>query len=238
MAEIRVSSAYQGIPGIAHGGYVAGLLAEQAGEPLQVTLRRPPPLDTPLAIDDGDGLALRDPQGRLVMEAVPAVAVERELPTVALDEARARDRHPRFAQHPYPVCFVCGTQHDDGFGMRVSAPDERGVAAAVWLPSGPLLPDGDAVPSAFAWAVVDCLTVWSFADRWADPQWWPAVTGQLRVTTDAPVRRDAPHVASGRLVGRDRRRVTVDAVVADADGQVCARAEAVWVVIPETPAPP
>lgn len=239
MTAITVSPAYQGITGVAHGGYLAGLLARHSREPLEVTLRQPPPLDAPLAIEQGDGgLRLLDPGGGLVMEGRPAAAVQSRLPVVTLEAARSRAPHPRFERHPYPMCFVCGIQRDDGFGLRISAPDDDGLAAGVWLASGPLLSDGDVVSPAFVWAVVDCLSAWSFADHWDDAQWWPAVTGRIAVTLAAEVRPDEPHVVVGRVAGREGRRIVVEAAVTDADGRLCARAETVWVVVPETPTGP
>lgn len=236
LSEIIVASAYQGIPGIAHGGYVAGLMAQHVPNPARVRLRQPPPLETPLSLQNvSDSLQLRDRDGRVIMEGTAGGDLLDRLPDVTLDEARSRRPHPRFDQHPYPVCFVCGTRRDDGFGLRISAPDSEGVAAGVWIPSGPLLPEREVVPAAFVWAVVDCLTAWSFADHWGDESWWPAVTGQIEVAVGAEVRRDQPYVATGRLAGRDGRRVTIEAAVRDADGGVCAHAEATWIVVPETP---
>lgn len=240
MTTISVSPTYQGLEGVAHGGYLAGRFAELVGEPLRVTLRRPPPLDTPLSVEDRDedgdrdrgrgGARLVDPEGRTVMEGGPAAPMRDPVPTVTVEEARARPPHPGLERHPWPHCFMCGTEPDVGFGLRFSAPDGEGRVAGVWEPSGPLLPDAEAIPSAFVWAAVDCVTAWSLADHRGEADWWPAVTGQITVEVSAPVRRGAPHVVVGRLVDRDGRRLFMDAAVADPDGQVCARAEAVWVV--------
>lgn len=235
MVSIAVSPTYQGIEGLAHGGYLAGRFAELVGEPLRVTLRRPPPLDTPLSIDDEHGPRLVDPEGRTVMEAGPAGAMRDPVAAVPIEEARSRRPHPGFDRHPWPHCFMCGTERVDGFGLRVSAPDEEGRVAGVWLASGPLLPDGEVIPSAFVWAVVDCVTAWSFADHRGEAEWWPALTGQIAVDVAAPVRRGAPHVVVGRVSRREGRRLFMDAAIADADGQVCARAEALWIVVPAAP---
>lgn len=231
MASISVSPTYQGIEGLAHGGYLAGRFAELAGEPVRVTLRRPPPLDTPLTVEDRDGPRLVDPRGRTVMEAGPAGAMHDQAPTVTIEEARSYRPHPGLDRHPWPKCFMCGTDPEVGFGLRFSAPDEEGRVAGVWEPSGPLLPDGEVVPSAFVWAAVDCVTAWSIVDRRGETDWWPALTGQIAVQVSAAVRRGAPHTVAGRVVRREGRRLFMDAAITDADGQVCAHAEAVWVVV-------
>lgn len=236
MTTLTISPAYQGITGIAHGGYVAGLLARELSGMGKVRLRLPPPLDTPLSVSPVNSVVgLVDPKGRTVMEAEATSPSEVALPVATLDEARARRPHPRFADHPYPDCFMCGTAREDALGLRISAPDEAGVGMGVWVPSGSLLGDEGTVGSEFLWAAIDCLTVWSFADRWEEPEWWPAVTGQIAVEELKPVQRDEPHVVSARQVGRQGRRVLVEGAITTADGELCVRGRAVWVVIPANP---
>jgi hypothetical protein len=242
MIEVRVSDTYEGIGGIAHGGYLAGLLADHMEGPARVVLRRPPLLDQTLIIDDGasengDGtLRLRDAEGAVIMEAAPAEALRSTtLPTITLDEARARPDALATYEHPYPNCFVCGTARPDGLGVRCSSPDGAHVVAGVWMPSGPLLSGHDTVPRPLLWAVADCLTAWTFADRWADPLWWPAVTGQIAmsVTHDVPV--GDPSVLVARLTGREGRRIILDAGIASTNGTVFAHGEAIWVSVPDSP---
>ena len=46
--DIVVDGRFHGPPGMGNGGYSAGLLAEQfAAGPVEITLKRPIPLDTP-----------------------------------------------------------------------------------------------------------------------------------------------------------------------------------------------
>jgi len=237
MAKITIPHAYEGIGGVAHGGYVAGRLAAHADGPVEVSLRRPPPVDTPLTVTEADGaLELRDPGGGLVGEARTAEPSWSWSPAVTLDEAASRQPAPGYGEHPFPGCFVCGTARTDGFGLRVSAPDDADVVAGVWTPTGPLLPDGPEVPAEFLWAVVDCTTAWSFSHHWGDPAWWPALTGRIAVVGGGPVSRCAPHLVAGRVVGRQGRRVTVEAAVVDVEGRALAQARAVWVVVDALPA--
>ena len=86
MVELIIASRYNGPPGSANGGYTCGLLAEQVGEPAEVTLRSPPPLDTPMRFD---GMKLWDGE-TLVAEAHRA-HVHLEVPEpVAFDAAEQR----------------------------------------------------------------------------------------------------------------------------------------------------
>jgi hypothetical protein len=238
MATITVEQTYQGIPGIAHGGYAAGLLAQRFDEPVRVALRRPPPLETPLTVNGNSGMtSARDPAGRLVMEAEPIPAFRTELPSLTVQQMARQAPHPGFDRHPYPVCFVCGTDRTDGFGLRIGAAGD-GLSGGVWTPSGLLLPSREVVPPAFVWAVVDCVTAWTFADHWNDPDWWPALTGQLAVTLTGAVRRERDHVVAGRVLRKEGRRIVIGAVVQDDAGRSCAHAEATWIVVPSIPGRP
>ena len=86
---VVISSLHGGPPGIGHGGYVAGLLTRHIDGAAQVTLRRPAPLDTDLAVaqtEDGWALQLGDD---VIADAI-AAKLELEVPTPpSLDEARA-----------------------------------------------------------------------------------------------------------------------------------------------------
>src|SRR6478735_5897408 len=56
--DVVVDQRFAGPPSMGHGGYVAGLFAVGVGGAVQVTLRRPTPLDAPLVLerhDDGRG---------------------------------------------------------------------------------------------------------------------------------------------------------------------------------------
>ncbi len=88
--RLLVGPRYCGPPGTGNGGYVSGLIAGFLDGPAEVTLRRPPPLGTPLAVQRDGDQAIRVLDGpTLVAEAARApdhLAVE--LP------ARSRSRTP------------------------------------------------------------------------------------------------------------------------------------------------
>jgi len=145
VVELIIAARYNGPPGSATGGYTCGLLAEQVGEPAEVTLRSPPPLDTPMRFD---GMKLWDGE-TLVAEAHRAhVHVEVPEP-VAFDVAeRASLKYPGF-QHDYATCFVCGPKRDDGLALFAGAVDGASVFAAPWV-----VPDD--VSRLLVWAALDC----------------------------------------------------------------------------------
>src|SRR4051812_48295650 len=121
-----------------HGGYVAGLLVDHlggaAGGPVEVTLRKPVPLDTDLELtdpgarDDG-GIELRRGD-ELIAEARPAEdgSIIRGLsvpPPPTVDAARAAEAgSPSLYDNGrgvHPICFGCGNVCADDEGLQVFA---------------------------------------------------------------------------------------------------------------------
>ena len=114
-----------------------------------MTLRLPPPLDRPLAVErDGDGVRLLDGDA-LVAEARPrTVEVDAPAP-VSVEVAEAsRERHVRGWSPEFSECFVCGVR-EDGLEIRVGP-----VAGREPLHASPIaLPE--ALPE-IVWAAIDC----------------------------------------------------------------------------------
>jgi hypothetical protein len=223
--RVEIDARFQGIPAVALGGYVGGLLARgyDGGE---VTLRRPVPLGKPLAIEhretgtvvllDGDEpLATLDPAVRLDL-AVPG--------PVTLDEASAASgrslQRSTAYRHPFPHCLVCGAGRAEGDGVRLFAGPVAGreLVAAPWTPHLAFADaDGNVLPE-FVWAVLDCPTIMALVFRSAPAATDRVVTARLAVTRSGPVRAGAPHVVVGWEAGRDGRAFVTGGAVLSPDG--------------------
>ena len=141
-----IASRFNGPPASANGGYTCGLLADLVGEPAEVTLRSPPPLETPLRFDgerlwDGETLVAEARRGELDDDVPVPVSLE--------DAERASRSYPGFDAHDYPTCYVCGPARDDGLGIFTGAVDGTGVSAAPWV-----VPDE--ISRVLVWAALDC----------------------------------------------------------------------------------
>src|SRR3984957_11029246 len=119
---LRIPSRFHGLPTAGHGGYTCGMVAALlGGAPAQVSLRCQPPLDRDLEVEQTNGrISVRDGD-RPVAEGVRA---ELDLePTDAVDPGQAADVSRRgydrwAADHPSPLCFVCGPERQPGDGLR------------------------------------------------------------------------------------------------------------------------
>ncbi|MFP5252574.1 MAG: hypothetical protein ACLGH4_02110 [Actinomycetes bacterium] len=233
-----------------NGGWTAGALAERLAASVgdarrcpavEVTLRRPPPLDTELDVGidpDAAPVRARLAQGAdVVAEAVctdrPLTPLEIVDPLVA--EAAMVD-YPGHRVHPFPECFACGPARAPGDGLRIfpgPVPGRVATVASLWVPHASLAESGDVVDVgvervglATTWAALDCVGGWS-----EDLEGRPCVLGRMAARVDALPVVGERHVAIGQLLGADGRKSFTASTLYDADGRVVATAEHVWIAV-------
>jgi hypothetical protein len=236
--EIRIDRRFCGPPDSGNGGYACGLVAALVDGPAEVTLRLPPPLETPLRAEhaddggvsvlDGDQLVAQgvrrrnDDLGIDVPEPVSVGDAERA--------ARMSQLHEHPEEHPFPTCFVCGPQRapDDGLHILVGPVAGREVAADTWTPATELAGADGVVRPEFVWAALDCS---GGVGSWlADPIGGnPFVLGRMAVTIDRPVGAGAQHAVVGWRAAHDGRKVTAGSAIFTSDGGLVATGLATWV---------
>jgi hypothetical protein len=234
---IVIGYRFHGPPDSGNGGYACGLVAAHVDGPAEVTLRRPPPLDTPLAVASGDDGSARVLDGdELVAEGKPRdddLGIDVAVP-VSIAEAEAAGAASRLHQHPeehpFPTCFVCGPQRaaDDGLRIIVGPVAGRGVAADAWTPAPDLAGADGAVRPEFVWAALDCsggIGSWDEDTRDGNP----FVLGRLAATIRGPVRAGAPHAVIGWRIGLDGRKLGAGSAMFTDAGELVALARATWI---------
>ena len=235
-AEARVSipARFNGPPESSNGGYACGMAAVLLGaQAAQVTLRKPPPLDTPLTVvRDADSLELREGE-ETVVEAQALEGLDLDVPEPATPTAagRASAEFPWYEGHPFPTCFVCGPQRPqhDGLEIFAGAVDGReDLYACAWTPAAELADESGAVRPEVVWAALDCPSAVAAAAL-ADPDAGPAVLGRLTASLERQVVAGQPHVVAAWPLGRDGRKRGAGSAIFGPDGQPCARARATWI---------
>jgi hypothetical protein len=231
MQRIAIPSRFCGPPSSGHGGYVCGKVAGALDGPATVTLRKPPPLDTPMALEVSDGSARLLQGDVLVAEAEPGeVALDVPEPVTFEQAADAARSYPGFQYHPFPTCFVCGPQRDEGDGLRVFPTQIAGrrLVAAPWTPAE-TLGDRSGVEPEFLWAALDCPGGWSRGAL--DVEQGTAVLGRLtaEILGSAPTRE--PLVVVGWPLQTERRKSYAGTAIFDAGGRPLARAHSTWIRI-------
>jgi hypothetical protein len=221
VSTVVIESRFHGPPDSANGGYTCGLLAAHVDGPAEVTLRVPPPLGRELTIEERDGgMVLLDGE-TVVAQARPAALDLQVPPAATLEEARAAaERYPWREEHPYPTCYVCGPQRDDGLSIYPGPVEGRELFAAPWTPE-------DDAPER-TWAAIDCPSG-IVCDLLGEHGrlLLGRLTGELR----APVVPGEPHVVIAWPLERDGRKLHTASALFRPDGEVAAIARAVWIEV-------
>lgn len=233
MPTVTIAPRFNGPPHTGNGGYVCGLVAAYATDPVVVSLRVPPPVDRPLQVQVDGPTSVRLSDGdTVVAETAPSTGRHPDLPaTVDVDLAReASVGYVGFDTHPFPTCWTCGPRRD-GDGLEIYPGPVDGVdtlVAAPWTPTADVDTGGGTVRREHVWAALDCP---SYFGAVADE---PALLASLSVDQWAPVRVGEPHVVLGwRVAPADGRKRHGGSAVLDADGTILAIGAALWVTLTE-----
>ena len=232
MKSISIAKCFCGPPNAANGGYVAGRVSNLSGETLTVRLFQPPPLETELQVAElADGLIEIRQGEELIAQGRPArLDLVPPQPPPYREAVEASRRYFGFDRHVFPTCFVCGPARQRGEGLRIFAGpvsrnglSEPQVYAAPWV-ADPFLDRGDGkVKPEFMTAALDCPGYAAVASGTV------MLLGELTAHVDRCVHIDEPcTVLAWRIASKGRRHIAGTAVY-DEDGELCARAQAVWI---------
>jgi hypothetical protein len=212
-----IPARFHGPPTSGNGGWSAGAFAVASGagtdgRAFQVTLRVPPPLETPLTVADGKVL---DPSGTLVAEVEPDAEAGPGVPPA--DPADAGP-FPGHTEHPFPTCYVSGPKNPDG--LRIfPGPLPDGRLAAAWKVPGDVTVET-------MWAALDCPGGWSALQTGR-----VYLLGRIAVAVGALPAPGDRCVVVGAPVSSEGRKAVVDSAVYSQDGTPLARARATWVAL-------
>lgn len=227
--EVTIDPRFCGPAGYGNGGYCCGTFAGETKGPVEVTLRAPVQLGQPyMRVRDGETVTIRADDGSVIAQVEPAASLDDIEPPVrpSADQARAAAEGSPFRTdaHPYPGCFVCGPAHPHGLQIQVGAiPDHETVAAATFTPDDSLPSVDGALRPEVVWAALDCPSF--VPSLWSDD---PVLMGRLTAELLAPVPIGEEVVAVAWETGRDGRKLHSASALIDSDGQMLARARALW----------
>ncbi len=224
--RLVIAERFCGPAQIGNGGYVSGLLAQYVDGTAQVTLRVPPPLATPMRVDEVDGRVAMFAGDVLVAEAEPTEVPLEAAAAVSFDVAT--DAAKGFAgrrEHPFPTCFVCGPLSHAGLRIFPGQVVDRELVAAPWTPADEFADAEGAVLPQFVSAALDCAGAWSLEQSPARP----FVLGRLAVRQDAAVPAGVPLVVAGWATGVDGRKRYAGTALYDEAGTALAVATATWI---------
>lgn len=207
--EVVIERRFRGPVDSGNGGYTCGVLAGLVGNPAEVTLRLPPPLERPLRFADGklwdgDAIVAEAREARLDLDVPEPVAFEEAHPQPDLES-------------PFPECFVCGHARDDGLRIFAAPVAGRDVVAATWIPheSSPEL----------VWASLDCPGAYAtgVTDRRGT-----VVLGRLTARVDRVPEPGERCVVVGWSLGSDGRKHYAGTALYSGD-ELLGAGRAIWI---------
>lgn len=230
MPTLRVEERFCGPPGYANGGYLAGLMAQHTAERVRIRLEKPIPLNTDLQLQgqpDG-GLELMQGEVRLARAIPVNFRLDVPAPPTYLQALEASRHFAGHGRHPAPRCFVCGTERARGDGMRLFAGRVNNGAAlnqvaAPWTADASLSDGAGKVRPVFISAALDCPGAAAASDSFS-----PMLLGEFTAHIDRCVHVDEPCVIVAWRISVSGRKHEVGTALFDEDGELCARARAVW----------
>ena len=233
LETIHLPARFNGPPASANGGYACGVAASLIDGPAQVTLRMPPPLDTPLEVrrDAADAVTLHDGD-HVVAEVGPAegLAFEPRIrPTLAEAAAAGRGFAGRDPQlHPLADCYVCGPLRADGLHVHcgpLASEPRMGAGLLVVPDDAPHDADGT-LAHEIVWAALDC-------PSYAPAMWHeaPSLLGRMSAEILERPRVGDMLVTLGWEIAREGRKRHTASALLDAEGRTIARARATWVQV-------
>jgi hypothetical protein len=234
---VTIPARFNGPPGSANGGYTCGRVAQLVGAAeVEVSLRKPPPLERPLdVVRDGERVELREGD-TLVAEGGPTellFAVPDAVPRGEVAVAEEAGREVWTADHPFPSCVVCGPTREAGDGMRIfpaALPDRDGLFGACWTPRES---DGDGdgwVRAELVWAALDCPTSAPVANFGEGP---PVVLASLAARLGCSVQVGEPHTILSWRIDVDGRKRRAAAALYDSHGVFICASRALWIQLQE-----
>jgi hypothetical protein len=227
---VTIAERFHGPPKSGNGGYVCGLAARFIDGPAEVTLRAPPPLESPLdVVHDGEEIVLR--HGAQDIARAKRAALDIEAPA-APSHAQAVQAAKGFrgveAKHFFSTCFVCGPKHESGLRLTPGALRDNIVACA-WTPAADLAGADGKVADEFIWAALDCPSYWSLPHAGDKP----SVLGRLTAHIHARPAPGAPLTIAAWPLGSEGRKHHAASALYDPNGAVLALSRAVWIELKE-----
>lgn len=227
--DVRVPNRFNGPPGFGNGGWSAALLGKHVGPEVEVTLKRPIPLDRDIqVIANASAGTLMD--GDVEIASARSAELDLDIPDAITfaEAARARASFTGYKAHPFPNCFVCGTGRGCGDGMCLfTGPLSKGVVASSWVPPAEFADEDGNVAPELVCAALDCPGAWGFIDRYGIDT--PVVLGRMTYRLDKPIQANGRYVVMGWAQGREGRKLYSGTAVFDEDETLCAAAGATWI---------
>jgi hypothetical protein len=210
------------------------MLARHIAGAAEITLRAPPPLETELSVFEvGAGVwELRQGTATIAVGRGITLDIDR-LERATYAEAVAAERRTPITphEHPFPMCFGCGTDRAPGDGLRLCAgplipQNSRGAFAVPWIPDPSLIATEGLIAPEFVWSALECPAahVWLCDEK-------VFVLGRFSLRIDRRPRPSEQCVVTSWRSGREGRRLIAETALFGEDENLLAVGRAIFFVV-------
>lgn len=247
--ELTLTKQFVGPPALGNGGFVVGHMARALASgdvvgagPIEVTLRAPVPIDIALRFQFSDegGVALMNGEDVLATAKRTELDLDMLEPPSA-DAARALrpsslSLKPGFHQQlgarigVHPVCFCCGAEPEEGYGLRVfpSVVEGRDDVTALWTPHDNFAGENGLVGPEMIGAAIDCPGAFAFLEN--DQR--AGLLGRMSVEFVKELKAGDETRIVGWRMETDGRKMIAGTAIFDSDGDLVAKAKQTWFGFP------
>lgn len=218
-----------------NGGYVGGVMAQAFGGngPVEITLRAPVPIGTPLALTSKDGVLSAHDGDTLICEARAGTldALKPPPPPTDWNEVMRRaERGGSPADGDFGHCIVCGRGRGVGDGLRVhgTSGPQPGYSLSCYLPHANHADPAGRIRPEFVWGTLDCPGAYAAQD---DGDFRPALTGRMTAQVFEPPKVGERCAVVGWRTGAEGRKLYSGTALYTESGRLCGLAAQTWIVL-------
>lgn len=226
--QIVIERHFHGPPNTGNGGYVSGLLAKELEGTIEVTLHKPPPLETKLLLSRESGQCQLKHEDKLIASAKKGELILDIPECISLEEAKSASKNYEKlkALHSFPNCFVCGYQRQKKEGLRIfsGVSKDPNLFAAPWAPYPALANSEGILAEEFIWAALDCPGAFAAMGDHFKPMVLGRITGQ--VFQDIKV--DDQYIIMSWEVSNEGRKHFTGTAIFNSYKKLCAAALSIW----------
>jgi len=210
-----------------NGGYVCGSLANHVNYIAEITLRKPPPLNTEMEVIVEEHKLQLIHSNEIIATVKPgSINFKAPQPPNFEMAVAASKNYIGFKAHPYPHCFVCGPKRETPDALCIfpgKTPDGKMIAAP-WEPDKLLSDDQGHVKNEFIWSALDCpggiITL---------EQSNKILLGRMTAQIKYKINIGEKCIVIGWLKGQDGRKYFSGTAIYSEKKGLCAVASAVWI---------